>query len=235
MLLLDKPPKPAALSSLLKMRCDAMERATMYSILIIEDDPAYRSMMSVILQLEGFDVCAVPDGQSGLAALAEKRPDLILCDIKLPDIDGHAVLENLKATNTLANIPFIFVTAMVDRADIRRGMSAGADDYLPKPFSADELLAAVTGRIRRHEMINVHHASSIFLEEQAILRARITKREREVLLLVGQGATSREISERLGVCLKTVEVHRANLMRKLDAVNAARLARWAVIAEQVDY
>ena len=206
----------------------------MYSILIIEDDLSYRSMMDVILQLEGFEVRTALDGKSGLAMLREKRSDLILCDIMMPDMDGHSVLEALKGEKAFADIPFIFVTAMGDRVDFRRGMSAGADDYLPKPFVADELLAAVTGRIRRYEMINLHHATSVFQKEHAILRTKITKREHEVLLLVGQGATSRGIAERLGVAQKTVEMHRANLMHKLDAANAAVLTRWAVIAEQME-
>jgi DNA-binding NarL/FixJ family response regulator len=190
-------------------------------------------MMEVILQMEGFTIRTASDAQAGLSLLYEKRPDLILCDIMMPAMDGHSVLETLKKEKSLADIPFIFVTALGDRGDVRRGMSAGADDYLPKPFSADELLAAVTGRIRRHEMITVHHSTAALHKEQTILRQNITNREREVLLLVGQGATSKEIAEQLGVCLKTVEVHRANLMKKLRAANAAKLARWAVIAEQM--
>lgn len=206
----------------------------MYSILIIEDDIANLRMMETILLMEGFAVSAASDGRSGLALLLQKRPDLILCDIMMPEMDGHSVLEVLKKDDAHANIPFIFVTAMGDRADMRRGMSAGADDYLSKPFSVVELIAAVTGRIRRHEMINTHYGTSAFMKEQVILRTRLTKREREILLLVGRGITSREISEQLGVALKTVEVHRSNLMNKLDASNAASLARWAVIAEQMD-
>jgi DNA-binding NarL/FixJ family response regulator len=206
----------------------------MYSILIIEDDPSYLSMMETILQMEGFVVRTAADGGAGLVSIGQNKPDLILCDIMMPGMDGHSVLEVLKGEHAFANVPFIFVTAMGDRADMRRGMSAGADDYLPKPFSAEELLAAVTGRIRRHEMIHLHHGSAVFQEEENILRTKITRREREILLMVGQGITSREIAGRLGVALKTVEVHRANLMNKLDASNAATLARWAFIAEQME-
>jgi len=203
----------------------------MYSILIIEDDPAYCSMMELILQMEGFDARTASDGQSGLALLRGKRPDLILCDIMMPGMDGHSVLEVLKGDDRLVDIPFIFVTALAEREHVRGGMSAGADDYLPKPFSADELLAAVTSRIRRHELIKLQQGKAAFHEEKILLRQAITRREREILLMVGQGATTKEIAERLGVVPKTVEVHRANLMRKLDATNAAGLARWAVIAE----
>jgi DNA-binding NarL/FixJ family response regulator len=207
----------------------------MYSILIIDDDPSYRNMMETILLMEGFDVSVASNGPSALSMLGEKRPNLILCDIMMPVMDGYCVLDILNGENTLSDIPFVFVTALDGRMEVRRGMSAGADDYLSKPFSADELLAAVTGRIRRHEMITLHQGNSVFLMEQTILRTKITVREQEVLLMVGQGATSREIAERLGIAQKTVEVHRANLMRKLDAANAACLARWAVIAELMEH
>lgn len=203
----------------------------MYSILIIEDDPAYRSMMETILLMEGFAVHSAANGQAGLDLLANKRPDLILCDIMMPGMDGHTVLETIRENNSLSEIPLIFVTALGERSDVRRGMSAGADDYLPKPFSAEELLAAVTGRLRRLEVFSQQSTTAITDEEQEMLR-KITKREREVLLMVAQGVTSREIAENLGVCLKTVEVHRANLMNKLEASNAASLARWALIAQQ---
>lgn len=206
----------------------------MYSIVIIEDDPSYISMMDVILQMEGFDVRSASDGQSGLGLLRERRPDLILCDIMMPGVDGHSILDTLKGDDTLADIPFIFVTAMGERTDVRRGMSAGADDYLPKPFSADELLAAIFGRIRRHEMILQQLDKAPFLEEYTFLCKKLTKREREVLLMVGQGATSREIADSLGVGIKTVEVHRANLMNKLGASNAATLARWAFITQRME-
>jgi DNA-binding NarL/FixJ family response regulator len=211
---------------------DALEHP-LYSILIIEDDPSYRNVMEVILQMEGFEVRTASGGESGLALLRESSPDLILCDILMTGMDGHAVLEALKGKSTLADIPFIFVSALADRTDVRRGMAAGADDYLPKPFSAEELLVAVTAQIHRHEMITLRLGAATFQEERAVLRHKVTNREREVLLMVGQGATSRDIAQRLGVKLKTVEVHRANLMKKLDAANAACLARWAFIAEQM--
>ena len=163
-------------------------------ILLAEDDVTMVSLLKTLLKMEGFDVRIAPDGQSGLALAREKCPDLILCDIMMPGMDGHSVLESLKGDNTLDDIPFIFVTALVEREQVRSGMSAGADDYLPKPFSADELLAAVTGRIRRREMIKVHNGKSAIHKEQSFLIHKLTRREREVLLMVGQGGTSKGIA-----------------------------------------
>lgn len=205
----------------------------MYSILIIEDEPALCCNIELILRMEGFDTRTAADGLSGLARISEKRPDLILCDIIMPEMDGHMLLSMLKNDAAMADIPFIFVTALGERSDVRRGMSSGADDYLTKPFTAEELVAAITGRLHRLETIRLFSTRTTFREEHAILRQRISARELEILLLVGNGATSREIADRLGISLRTVEVHRSNMMDKLGAANAAILARWAVIAEQI--
>lgn len=206
----------------------------MYSILIIEDDPLYLAAMEQTLKREGFDIRTASDGETGLAMFRARRPDLVLCDIMMPGMDGHSVLEALKGDNSLADIPFIFVSALGERIDVRRGMSAGADDYLTKPFTPDELLAAIIGRIRRRETILHRQCKPDCKKEQGIIKTKITVRERQVLLMMGRGATSRVIAKRLGVALKTVEAHRANMMKKLNAPNAACLARWAVIAEQIE-
>jgi len=205
----------------------------MHSILIIEDDPSICSNMELILRMEGFEVRTAANGAAGLASIAEDRPDLVLCDILMPEMDGHMLLAVLRKNRTLTEIPFIFVTALGERADVRSGMAAGADDYLAKPFSAEELISAVTGRLHRLDSIRLHNSRTDFKKEHAILRQRISPRELEVLLFVGAGATSRHIAEHLGISLRTVEVHRSSLMNKLDVANAAMLARWAIIAEQM--
>lgn len=207
----------------------------MYSILIIEDDPSICLNMKLILKMEGFVVSTAGNGREGLDCIQNQnqRPDLILCDILMPEMDGRALLDELKNNPAFADIAFIFVTAMGERSDIRRGMASGADDYLTKPFSVEELVAAVTGRLHRMETIRHHSSKSVFKDELDVLRKYISSREHEVLLQVGRGATSKEIAERLGISLRTVEVHRSNLMKKLKATNAAMLTRWAVIAERM--
>lgn len=203
----------------------------MNSILVIEDDPSYRSSISLILQMEGFDVRTAENGADGIAMVSDIRPDLILCDIMMPGMDGYAVLETLGKENLSADIPFIFVTALNDRANVRCAMSEGADDFLTKPFSAEELVSAVVCRLHRVNVLRQRGGLDLFKENFAFLSQQITGREREILLYVGQGSTSKEIAERLGIRINTVEVHRANLMKKLNAGNAASLARWAIIAE----
>lgn len=205
----------------------------MHSILIIEDDPSISANMELILRMEGFAITVIDNGHKAFDIIRKTPPDLILCDILMPAMDGHTFLELLKKERDFADIPFIFVTALGDRNDMRQGMAAGADDYLSKPFTAEELVTAVKGRLSRHESIINHKTRSAFKEEYAFLQKQISPREREVLLLVGKGATSKEIAEQLGISQRTAEVHRANLMNKLNASNAAMLSRWAVIAEMV--
>ncbi len=202
----------------------------MTSILVIEDETSYRNSIELILQMEGYDVRTAGSGLSGVAMIREKRPDLILCDIMMPGMDGHSVLEIIKGDSAIDDIPFIFVTAMGGRVDVRRGMYEGADDYLSKPFTPEELISTIVGRLQRIQVFHRHDETPDAQEKTIILNKQTSRREREVLVLVGDGRTSREIAERLGIRINTVEVHRANLMRKLEAVNSASLAQWAAIA-----
>lgn len=203
------------------------------SILIVEDDPQLCNNMALILSLEDFDVRVAHNGPTGLKMVEEKQPDLILCDILMPGMDGHAFHEQIKKQPDWAGILFIFVSALNDQSQVRRGMLAGADDYLPKPFSAEDLLTAVKVRLmRRHSLgAPVPLPPETIPQEQAVLLQRISRREREVLLLVAQGVTTKEIGAQLFISPKTVEAHRSQLMKKLGATNAAALARWAALLE----
>lgn len=203
----------------------------MYSILIVEDDASSRFFMEQVLVLGGFDVRSGSSGHSVLELLRAKKPDLILCDIMMPDMDGYTVLKTIKSDPAFAAIPFIFVSARGERPDVRKGMLEGADDYLPKPFSPAELLATITNRLHRIEMHRVQNSTNIIpIENQKLLR-QLTPREHEVLIMVGKGLTTKEIAGHLGIRDNTVDVHRSSLLKKLNAENAAALTRWAIIAE----
>ena len=125
----------------------------MTTILVIEDNAPIREEIATILDLEGFDSLEAANGVQGIATAIKALPDLIICDITMPGHDGYAVLETLQRNNTTAGIPFIFLTARATSRDIRTGMSRGADDYLTKPFTIDELLEAVRTRLRRMKKI----------------------------------------------------------------------------------
>ena len=124
----------------------------MTTILIIEDETAIRELISGLLFLEGFDVVEAINGKEGIAIAQSVLPDLIICDVMMPEIDGHGVLEALQKNPQTATIPFIFLTAKGTRQDVRYAMNLGADDYLIKPFSNEELLEVIQIRLRKKKL-----------------------------------------------------------------------------------
>ena len=121
----------------------------MTTILLIEDVSFLRENTSEILNLAGYNTISAENGHEGLRMAIAYTPDLIICDIIMPDIDGYHVLEQLQEAPSLRDIPFIFLTAKSERIDLRRGMEMGADDYVTKPFTGEELLIAVQVRLDR--------------------------------------------------------------------------------------
>src|SRR5262245_41697804 len=121
----------------------------MTKILLIEDEPQTRENLALILRMEGFEAATASNGRIGLEAVALEKPDLILCDVSMPELDGHEVLRTLRAAPETAGIPFIFLTARGERQDLRAGMNLGADDYMVKPIEPDDLLAAIQTRLDR--------------------------------------------------------------------------------------
>lgn len=139
----------------------------MTKILVIEDERSLREDVIEALNLSAFEVVAAPNGETGLHLAREQMPDLILCDIRMPGMDGFHVLETLRNDSATAPIPFIFMTAQGDRESMRSGMRLGADDFISKPFSIEELVGAVEARLSRRNTF-VRDAESKL--EQAKLR-----------------------------------------------------------------
>lgn len=121
----------------------------MKRILLIEDNQDIRENTSEILSLADYEVLTAENGKVGVQLVQREKPDLIICDIMMPELDGYGVLHILSKNPETAKIPFIFLTAKTEKADIRKGMELGADDYLTKPFSDTELLNAIETRLRK--------------------------------------------------------------------------------------
>jgi DNA-binding response OmpR family regulator len=131
----------------------------MKKILLIEDNQDVRENTSEILALANYHVVVAENGKIGVELALHEKPDLIICDIMMPELDGYGVLHILSKKPETANIPFIFLTAKTEKSDVRKGMNLGADDYLTKPFDDTELLNAIETRLRRTEMFR-HYDSS---------------------------------------------------------------------------
>lgn len=125
----------------------------MPTILVIDDEAPIRNVVVELLESANFQVLGAENGITGVELAHEQQPDLIICDVGMPGIDGYEVLKQLQANTVTAGIPFIFLTAKSERAAFRQGMMLGADDYLTKPFTADELLSAIAGRLKKYSNI----------------------------------------------------------------------------------
>lgn len=192
-------------------------------ILIIEDHPQMRENLVLMLEMEGFSVLWAEDGRRGLELARTGRPDLVLCDVMMPDLDGHGVLQSLRADPETTLIPFIFLTAKGEKIDYRIGMNLGADDYLVKPVAKKDLLAAIATRLQRRqqqeEIVNTQLSQlklvPDFSSAEPLERLGLSRREAEVLLWIAQGKTNEEIGVILGASRNTIKKHVVHLLEKL--------------------
>jgi len=125
----------------------------MKRILIIEDQEDILDDLKIILEKNGFAVLCASNGELGLKVAQQAMPDLIISDIMLPGIDGYSILEALNQEEKTSMIPFIFLTAKAEITDLRKGMELGADDYIFKPYDADDLIAAINVRLKKNEKL----------------------------------------------------------------------------------
>jgi CRP-like cAMP-binding protein/CheY-like chemotaxis protein len=124
----------------------------MKRILVIEDNPEIRENTGELLSLANYAVTLAENGKIGVELAIKERPDLIICDIMMPELDGYGVLHVLSKRKDTSGIPFIFLTALGEKAEVRRGMELGADDYLTKPFDETSLFATIEARLRKSEI-----------------------------------------------------------------------------------
>jgi DNA-binding NarL/FixJ family response regulator len=197
------------------------------TILLIEDQAQMRENLILTLEMEGFKVRWAENGRSGVELARAEPPDLVLCDVMMPELDGYGVLQALRADPGTATVPFIFLTAKGEKLDQRAGMNLGADDYLVKPVAREELLAAIQARLRRqrqHEERATEQLSRVtftpeFASARPLESLGISPREAEVLLWIAQGKDNEEIGIILGASRNTVKKHVMRVLRKLGVEN----------------
>jgi DNA-binding NarL/FixJ family response regulator len=211
--------------------CTRLARsAALKRILVIDDDAKLRQHYIELLKLEGYEVWEARNGREGVERARKDVPDLVLCDITMPEMNGHRVLETLRAEPRTAHVPFVFLTGWSERDDVRTGMNLGADDYLTKPVVPDELTAAIRSRLRRAEAAapaarrpGNREATPAELESLGL-----TPREAEVLFWVARGKTNDEIATVLGIGLTTVKKHLESTFMKLGVENRTTAAAMAL-------
>jgi DNA-binding NarL/FixJ family response regulator len=188
----------------------------MKRILVIEDEPEMRRNLTTILRLENFDPLPAENGLVGVDLAKRKKPDLILCDVMMPELDGYGVLAALRAEPATVTIPFIFLTAKGEKPDIRSGMNLGADDYLTKPVAKPDLLSAIRSRLERAIQQAVPEFKPNFDSARPLqTELGLTPRVAETLLWLAQGKTNPEIATILGNSESTVKKHVLEIFEKL--------------------
>ncbi|MBI1839580.1 MAG: response regulator transcription factor [Verrucomicrobia bacterium] len=204
----------------------------MNTILIIEDDSQTRENLQIILEMEGFQTATAANGRIGLDMARQHPPDLVLCDVSMPELDGYGVLKGLRAHESTNAIPFIFLTARGEKREVRDGMNLGADDYLTKPLDAEDLLAAIQTRLARQRAFQASGATPDFSSAKPLEALSLTPREAEVLLWVAQGKANADVATILGMSEKTVKIHLGHVFEKLcvETRTAAALRAIEVLA-----
>ncbi len=199
-------------------------------ILLIDDEGKLREHYGELLRLEGFHVIEARNGREGVDRARTEAPDLVICDITMPEMNGHRVLETLRGDPKTAHLPFVFLTGWNTHDDMRTGMNLGADDYLVKPAAPDELLSAVRARLRRAE-VSVpagRRRSGREPTPSDLEPLGLTPRESEVLFWVARGKTNDEIATVLGIGLTTVKKHLESTFAKLGVENRTTAAAMAL-------
>ena len=133
----------------------------MKRIVLIEDSPDLRETTQEILELADYKVFTAENGKAGIELVKSEKPDLVICDIMMPELDGYGVLKILGKNPETAGIPFIFLSAKTEKSEVRKGMNLGADDYITKPFDDTELLDAIDTRLHRSERLKKEFQASL--------------------------------------------------------------------------
>lgn len=202
-------------------------------LLLIDDDPNLIVLVQDYLEFQGYEVITADNGQDALEILQDQEPDLIICDIMMPDIDGYEVVERIRQDSRISWIPVIFLSAKSQTSDRVKGLNTGADVYLVKPFEPEELVAQVESSLKQANRFMEQTGSRIPTYEegekiQVPAGVTLTRTETKVVQLVAQGLANREIAENLNVSQRTVESHVSNMLNKTRLHNRTELARWAI-------
>jgi FixJ family two-component response regulator len=198
-----------------------------FTIYIVEDDAAMRDSLSLMLGLLNYRTVSFESAEAFLETYRDEWVGCVVADLRLPGMSGLELQADLRARGR--KLPFVIITGHGDVKSARAAFQSEAVDFLEKPFDEAELRAAIEKGLDR-ESRRIRHAEAG--NDQALKLAKLTHREREVLELAGKGLHAKEIAASLHISARTVEVHKARLMAKLEARNVAELVRFALAAEK---
>lgn len=206
-------------------------------LLLVDDDPHMILLVKDYLEFRGYEVVTAGNGSEALYCLGSFLPDMIICDVMMPEMDGYAFVEQVRQQENLTWIPILFLSAKGQSQDRVKGLKKGADVYMVKPFEPEELIAQVESSLRHSERVSSQRVSAVastpeFANTLPPLRLSkkvvLTPTETKVVNFVAQGLKNQEIAIRLKVSQRTIESHVSNMLAKTGLNNRTELARWAM-------
>ncbi|WP_261891572.1 response regulator transcription factor [Acaryochloris marina] len=199
-------------------------------MLLIDDDPNLILLVKDYLELRGYEVTTAKNGREALRVLEKSIPNLIICDVMMPEMDGYAFVKRVRDNPQTSYLPVLFLSAKGQIQDRVTGLNTGADVYMIKPFEPDELVAQIEASLKQASRMMQKQANSLEgeLSVQVPFDVDLTPTETKVIQLVAKGMSNREIADDLSVSQRTVESHVSNMLGKTGLNNRTELARWAI-------
>ncbi len=199
-------------------------------LLLIDDDPNLILLVKDYLEFRGYEVITAENGREALEILEQENPDMIICDVMMPEMDGYSFVQHVRQDPKTNWIPVLFLSAKGQSQDRVKGLNTGADVYMVKPFEPEELVAQVESSLKQTNRLINHQnkAGDNGPKIQVPFDVELTPTELKVVQLVARGMANREIAEVMNVSQRTIESHVSNMLGKTSLHNRTELARWAI-------
>ena len=199
-------------------------------LLLIDDDPNLILLVKDYLEFRGYEVITAENGREALDVLEQDLPDMIICDVMMPEMDGYTFVNHVRQNERTSWIPILFLSAKGQSQDRVKGLNIGADVYMVKPFEPEELVAQVEASLKQSFRQRQQAGGSNENETkiQVPFDVHLTQTELKVVQFVARGLANRDIAEELNVSQRTVESHVSNMLGKTGLHNRTELARWAI-------
>lgn len=204
-------------------------------LLLIDDDPNLILLVQDYLEFRGYAVITAENGREALDILKEEIPDMIICDVMMPEMDGYAFVKNVRENPRTEWIPVLFLSAKGQSQDRVKGLNTGADVYMVKPFEPEELVAQVESTLKQASRLLERPMKRSSQDPKLLVpdTVELTPTEVKVVQLVARGLSNREIAEVMNVSQRTIESHVSNMLAKTSLHNRTELARWAIETKKI--
>jgi DNA-binding NarL/FixJ family response regulator len=199
-------------------------------LLLVDDDFSLVLLLKDYLEFHSYQVTAVNNGQQALDVLEKDIPDMIICDVMMPEVDGYEFLKSLRDRRDIGWIPVLFLSALGQSLDRIKGLNLGANIYMNKPFEPEELLAQVKSTLNQSSQIQQHVKTILPVTTpiQVNPGVKVTRTELKVLLQIAKGFGNKKIAKEMNLSQRTIESHVSNLLGKTGLNNRTELTRWVI-------